>query len=165
MNQGPPNQRPSGPNHRSNNRRRFYRGKNRNRPPRPSLDKLYEKYQNFLDQHIIARKKFHDYYYRADDNQIIKLEKNFYQTLHDLREFEKRIPPELKASFEQRNNGLSLDLTYSTNHNIDPKEEVNVNESDISDPHYLESQKKAEFTNDKEESIGSIEDYLKYKNL
>lgn len=167
---------PQGSNRNNNNRRRYRNNGNKPhnpntaKPATPSapstpIERQVEKYINLLDQHLIARKKFHDLYYRADDNQIIKLEKNFYSTLNDMRDFEARIPEELKAPFEKKINGLSLDLTYSSNHQIDINEKINLDKVKIEDPHFLQSQAKADYANDTEESMGTIEDYSKYKMI
>jgi len=156
------------PNSKYRNNRRRYRGNaNKAKSPNPSsnLDRLVEKYINLLDQHLIARRKFHDLYFRADNAQLNKLERNFYSTLNDLRDFESKLPPESKEIFEQRINGLKLDLTYSTNHNIDINEKIELDKLVIEDPHLLQSQIKADYSNDVEESVGSIEDYNKYKTL
>lgn len=166
--------RPQGQNQ---NRRRF-NNQNRNRPQgqgRPqqqhaqssggfNIDRIYEKYLNLLDQHLIARRKYHDLFYRAEPAQKIKLEKNFYNTLNDIREFESRLAPDVKDLFEKRNNGYQYDRTYTSNHEI-PVEGVAVaNDMVAEDPHLLQSQIQANYKDDTEESVGSIEDYLKYKN-
>lgn len=150
------------------NRRRYRGGPNRNnRPPNPSsqLDRLVEKYINLLDQHLVARRKFHDLYYRAEIPQLNKLERLFYQSLNDLREFENKIPEEVKSLFNQRINGLKLDTTYSENHQLNPQQTINETEIEITDPHLLQSQKSKSFKDDTEESTGSIEDYNLYKNI
>jgi hypothetical protein len=155
-------------NNKNRNRRRYRGNYNRNRAPSPqsNVDRLVEKYINLLDQHLIARKKFHDLYYRAEIPQLNKLERLFYQSLNDLREFENKIPEETKPLFEKRINGLTLDMTYSSNHNISPEASVVViAESDIEDPHFLASQKKANYKEDTEESVGTLEDYNSYKNI
>jgi hypothetical protein len=149
------------------NRRRYRGGPNRNRPPSPSsqLDRLVEKYINLLDQHLVARRKFHDLYYRAEIPQLNKLERLFYQSLNDLREFENRIPEEMKPVFNQRVNGLKPDTTYSENHQLNPDQKINEAELEIHDPHLLQSQKAKNYREDTEESVGSLEDYNQYKNL
>jgi hypothetical protein len=173
QNPNPNNRRPN-PNGRNNNRRRFYRG---NRPRNPenldpakaierNLERTYEKYFNLLDQHLIARKKFHDLYYRADNQQIVKLERNFYQTLKDLRDYEERLTPDSKIYLEKRINGLKVDITYSTNHQISEivVEQQITTASEVLDPHLLNSQMSANYIDDKEESVGSMDDYLRYKS-
>ena len=59
-----------------------------------NIERIYEKYLNLLEQHIIARRKYHDLFYRADPAQKNKLEKNFYNTLNDIRDFESKLAPD-----------------------------------------------------------------------
>lgn len=160
------------------NRRRF-NNQNRNRPQgqgRPqqhqhaqssagfNIDRIYEKYLNLLDQHLIARRKYHDLFYRAEPAQKIKLEKNFYNTLNDIRDFESRLAPDVKDLFEKRNNGYQYDRTYTSNHEIPVEGELVASDVVAEDPHLLQSQIQANYMDDTEESVGSLEDYLKYKN-
>lgn len=161
-----PNKNRSSNNYR-NNRRRYRGNSNRPKPQNPSsnLDRLVEKYINLLDQHLIARRKYHDLYFRAENAQLNKLERNFYSTLNDLRDFEAKLPEESKEIFEKRINGLKLDLTYSSNHNIDINQRIDLDTLVIEDPHLLQSQIKANYSDDSEESVGSLEDYNKYKTL
>ncbi|MBY0414029.1 MAG: hypothetical protein K2Q18_07680 [Bdellovibrionales bacterium] len=162
--------RPRRPQHNNNNN-----NNNQNRPRQPqhqnqpqpggTLERTYEKYLNLLDQHLIARRKYHDMFYRSEPSQKNKLERNFYNTLNDIREFENKLSPEMRTSFEKRNNGYQYDRTYTSNHEI-PVEGDSV-PSDIppAEPHYLQSQIAADYSGDVEESVGTAEDYLKYKNL
>ena len=178
----------SGPNQKSDmsagaQRRRPHRN-NQNRPRNPNagpqqknnpaqnqgnlginIERIYEKYLNLLDQHLIARRKYHDLFFRADPGQKHKLERNFYNTLNDIRDFESRLAPEARELFEKRNNGLSTDNTYTTNHEIPTSGDIAPPETEWADPHYLRSQQLAEYKNDNEESVGNLDDYLKYKNL
>jgi hypothetical protein len=168
QNNRPNNSRPFNKNGPNRNNRRRYRGHpNKSRPlnPKAQIERLVEKYINLLDQHLVARKKFHDLYYRAEIPQLNKLERIFNQTLFELREFEKRIPAEQLDAFNERINGLERDTTYSTNHNIDPNLKEIITDNEISDPHLLKSQKAQTFKEDKEESIGSLDDYNRYKNI
>jgi hypothetical protein len=170
----------------SGQRRRHRSAQGRNRPPGQgpgqgqaqghqtqqhypngiNLERLYEKYLNLLDQHLIARRKYHDMFYRAEPSQKAKLERNFYNTLNDVREFENKMTPESRELFEKRNNGLAPDTIYTTNHQIVETEEKRVvPEEEIEDPHFLQSQRAADYSGDTEESAGSLDDYLRYKNL
>ncbi len=164
------------PQGRHNNRRRHHnrQGGNPNQGPRPQqnsshapgsslIERIYEKYQNLLDQHLLARKKYHDLFYRADLPQKNKLERVFYQTLKDLRDFEGRLNPTERELFEKRNNGLSLDLTYSTLNAEALEASTQVISSDPADPHYMQSQKAVSYHEDKGESVGAKADYEKYK--
>ena len=171
-----------GQNNNNPNRRRHHnRNNNNNRPRNPNqgspsgpnpqnpqginIERIYEKYLNLLDQHLIARKKYHDMFYRADPAQKNKLERNFYNTLNDIRDFESKLAPEAKTLFETRNNGLKADNIYTTNHEIAPVGENPPPAEEWADPHFLQSQKVADFNDDKEESVGTADDYLRYKNL
>lgn len=137
-----------------------------NNPPHGSnIERIYEKYLNLLDQHLIARRKYHDLFYRAEPSQKNKLERNFYNTLHDIREFENKLTPEARELFEKRNNGLKQDNIYTSNHELPLVGENPPPETEWADPHYLQSQKIANYADDKEESVGGADDYLKYKNL
>jgi hypothetical protein len=175
--------RPPGQGGGNNNRRRHRGGQNRNKNPNPNqqpghsqnsqaqqpggfnLERIYEKYLNLLDQHLIARRKYHDMFYRADNNQKNKLERNFYNTLNDIREFENKLAPEARELFEKRNNGLRPDNIYTTNHDITEVGEVPGPDAPPEDPHFLQSQKSADYSGDTEESVGNADDYLRYKNL
>lgn len=154
-------------NNRNHHRRRHHhnRRKFNNKPMTPSLEKLYEKYLNLLEQHVNARRKFHDLYYRADDQQLNKLERNFYQTLEELRRFEQGLAPDLKEQFEARNNGLEVDLTYSQNHQLEPRGEEVPTVGEFEDPHFLMTQKNCDYEEDKDESVGTLDDYKRYKGL
>lgn len=103
-------------------------------------------------------------FYRAEPAQKAKLERNFYNTLNDVREFENKLSPEARELFEKRNNGLRPDTIYTTNHQI-TEEVVVVPVEEVEDPHFLQSQKAADYSGDTEESVGTLDDYLKYKNL
>ena len=140
-------------------------GSNQQNPQGINIERIYEKYLNLLDQHLIARRKYHDMFYRADPAQKNKLERNFYNTLNDIRDFESKLAPEAKTLFETRNNGLKPDNIYTTNHEIPKVGENPPPVEEWADPHFLQSQKVADFTDDKEESIGTADDYLRYKNL
>ena len=187
--QHPNGQRPSnnqqspsgGANKNSNNRKRNNRrnryGKRPNAPRTttgpvpasekrpPHLDRAYEKYQNLLDQHLIARKKYFELFYRADMQQKAKLERNFYQTLYDLRDFEEKATAEIKEFLLIKTNGRSEDYIYSENHALTKEGKLEVEGEKFEDPHLLPSQIRADFSEDTEESMGSLDDYKNYKGL
>lgn len=175
-----PNQRPPGEGAQGAPRRRHGRGNNRPRNPNAApqnsgsgpagphglnIERIYDKYLNLLDQHLIARRKYHDLFYRADPAQKNKLERNFYNTLHDIRDFESKLAPEARELFEKRNNGLRPDNIYTSNHELPLVGENPPPQTEWADPHYLQTQQSADYAEDKEESVGSADDYLRYKNL
>lgn len=130
-----------------------------------NIERIYEKYLNLLDQHLIARRKYHDLFYRADPAQKVKLERNFYNTLNDIRDFESKLAPDVQELFEKRNNGYQYDRTYTSNHELPVKGDEVPTDLAPAEPHLLQSQIAADYSNDTEESVGTAEDYLKYKNL
>ncbi len=130
-----------------------------------NIERIYEKYLNLLDQHIIARRKYHDLFYRADPPQKNKLEKNFYNTLNDIRDFESKLAPDVMKLFEKRNNGYQYDRIYTSNHAIPIEGDVVPADLPPAEPHLLRSQIAADYSHDDEESVGSAEDYLKYKGF
>lgn len=133
--------------------------------PVSPIERIYEKYLNLLDQHIIARRKYHDLFYRADPAQKAKLERNFYNTLNDIRDFESKLAPDVKVLFEKRNNGYQNDRIYTTNHALPIEGDVVPEDLPPAEPHLLQSQINCDYSDDTEESVGTAEDYLRYKNL
>lgn len=166
---GPSAQRGASAEHRN---RQFQSSNSRRRSGgRPlTANQVLVKYDNLLEQHLITRRKYYEYFNRVDDRQLRRLEKNFYTSVEHLRRFEANLEPWQREALEKRKTErYRLDLTYSQNHNIDltlpPPIEVAPDE--IEDPHFKESQKEAfkEYENDTEESVGTFEDYLKLKGL
>ncbi|OUR97195.1 hypothetical protein A9Q84_12780 [Halobacteriovorax marinus] len=175
---------PNQPN-KSNQSRNRYRGKNKNKPfnkkagsssntnrrkknfkksPRlPMEDMVTLKYNNLLEQHLLARKKYFALFHRADPNQKAKLERIYANTISKLREFERNLSGEKKDLFEKHFHSLKVDLEYSSNHEISPVAEHVSHQGDFKDPHYLEVQIESDYKEDTEESMGSIEDYKAYK--
>ncbi len=163
----------SSANSNGSNKKRSRRPRN-NRKRKPSsgnpnnlggFDKVERAYLNLLEKHLESRRKYFDLYHRADPRQLAKLEKSFYRTLTELREYEDNLKPELKEKFDSKYNGLELDHTYSSNHEIPAEVEAVAAEGDFEDPHLLPTQKKGLYAEDTEESSGSIEDYNRYKGL
>lgn len=149
-----------------NNKRRRNFKRRGNKPKGPYLtpqERIFKKYLNLLEQHVAARKKYYELYFRADPNQKRKLEKTFDNTIEQLRQFEETLNENDKKLLFDRINGQRPDLDYTNNHQLEPntvKENV-----EIEDPHFLPSQASADFRNDTEESSGSMDDYLSYKGL
>ncbi|MBL7663893.1 MAG: hypothetical protein JNM93_02080 [Bacteriovoracaceae bacterium] len=139
-----------------NNQRRYHQKKSL--PP----SRIVIKYDNLLDQHLQARRKYYEMYYRVDYPALDKLEKNFYDTLDNLRRFESRLEPWQRDILQKRTDGYKLDLDYSTNNNISavgdnvpagPHKEQHINDKQLNRPSYA---------NDREESVGTDDDYIKY---
>jgi hypothetical protein len=149
-----------------NNKRNTRSGNNFKRKKPMSTAQVLNKYDTLLQEHLLARKKYHELFHRADANQKLKLEKKYTQALSALREFEAKLRPWQLEALKEKTDGLKLDLTFSSNHDIDPDQSEDTSNIEIEDPHLLESQKnRPSFKDDNEESMGSIEDYYQYKGI
>jgi len=163
---------------------RRHRRPNHRGPVLSPQDALLKKYLFLLDAHTTARKKYFEYYYRTDPSQRSKLERQFTQTMNSLNQFETRLTNQEKEILNKILNIYPEDITYTQNRlaqdfNIDaktasttenaegPKDSENFDRPlEISDPHFLQSQKeRPSFRSDQEESMGSLEDYKAYKGI
>lgn len=169
--QRPPQQNRQGP--QQDNRNRDSQSSNRHRRSGGRVlttNQVLVKYDNLLEQHLITRKKYYEYFNRVDERQLYRLEKNFYDSIEHLRRFEASLEPWQREALEKRKTErYRPDFTYSLNRGLDPNElaPIEVKPEEIEDPHYKDSQKEAfvEYREDTEESEGSFEDYLKLKGL
>lgn len=103
-----------------------------------------------------------------DERQLRRLEYNFYDSIEHLRRFEANLEPWQREALEARKTErYRIDATYSLNRGWDPlaPQPIEVAPDEIEDPHFKDSQKEAfaEYKEDEEESMGTYEDYLKYK--
>ncbi len=133
-----------------------------------TTNQVLVKYDNLLEQHLITRRKYYEYFNRVDDRQLYKLEKNFFDSIEHLRRFEAGLEPWQREALEKRKTErYRLDLTYSDNRGWNPEEiaQAGFEPDENEDPHFKESQKEAfqEYKEDDEESVGTFEDYLKLK--
>lgn len=157
-------------NQNSNRRsRNHYRARTNNdqvqKAPETKAEKVVNRYDQLQEAHIQARKKYYDFYYRADYQQLDKLERHFDRTLFELRDYEARLPDEDSKVLKSARDNYGFDHTYSQNHQLGPEKYPIDENLKIEDPHTLESQIKADFAADKEESVGNYDDYKKYKGL
>jgi hypothetical protein len=129
------------------------------------MDLVRAKYLTFVEKHVEARRKYYDFFYRADPNQLRKLEKEFTDSQAELLAYEESLSPQDREQLVKDYGGRPEDRAYTTNHNLSPLAENVPTEGDFEDPHVLESQKKCDFNQDREESIGTIEDYKRLKGL
>ncbi len=167
--------RPAGGGSRNNseNRNREFQGSNRNRRGSGRVltsNQVLVKYDNLLEQHLITRRKYYEYFNRVDDRQLRRLEKNFFDSIEHLRRFEANLEPWQREALEKRKTErYKLDLTYSMNRGWNPEEiaKADFQPDENEDPHFKDSQKEAfeEYRDDTEESEGTYEDYLKAKGL
>ena len=133
-----------------------------------TTNQVLVKYDNLLEQHLITRRKYYEYFNRVDDRQLYRLEKNFYDSIEHLRRFEANLEPWQREALEKRKTErYKLDLTYSNNRGWNPEEiaQADFQPDENEDPHFKDSQKEAfeEYKEDTEESVGTFEDYLKLK--
>ncbi|MFL5785444.1 MAG: hypothetical protein ACJ76H_12575 [Bacteriovoracaceae bacterium] len=167
--QGQQQARPQGSPAENRNRSHQSGARNRNRHGRPlTSNQVLVKYDNLLEQHLITRRKYYEYFNRVDDRQLRRLEKNFYDSIEHLRRFEANLEPWQREALEKRKTErYTIDATYSLNRGLDPlaPQPIEVTPEEIEDPHFKDSQKEAfeEYKEDQEESVGSYDDYLKYK--
>lgn len=142
------------------------KGQNRNRRPKSlSPIRILQKYDNLMDQHIVARKKYYEMHGRIAGKQLEKVEANFERTLRELRAFEASLKDWQKEVLEQKVNMYPEDRHYSSVNNISPDGERVPFSGEFEDPHLLPTQKSEQWQNDTEESIGSMEDYYQYKGI
>jgi hypothetical protein len=133
-----------------------------------TTNQVLVKYDNLLEQHLITRRKYYEYFNRVDERQLYKLEKNFFDSIEHLRRFEAGLEPWQREALEKRKTErYKLDLTYSSNRGWDPEEiaKAEFQPDENEDPHFKDSQKEAfeAYKDDTEESEGTFEDYLKLK--
>jgi len=153
------------------NRNRTHQGGSRSRSRSGRVlttNQVLVKYDNLLEQHLITRRKYYEYFNRVDERQLWKLEKNFFDSIEHLRRFEANLEPWQREALEKRKTErYRLDLTYSNNRDWNPEEiaKANFEPDENEDPHFKESQKEAfeEYKEDTEESEGTYEDYLRLK--
>jgi hypothetical protein len=168
------NNRPQNNNNRNRPRGNFRGnrgGSNAQRMPQGNrYERLCRRYDLLLEAHNLARSKYFELFHRADYNQGTKLERIFYGTLEQLRAFERdvetmTIEPEFKEQFFNRINPYKAEYTYSENHKISNVGVNTVKNEDITDPHVLQTQINADYAEDKEETVGTWEDYNAYKGI
>lgn len=133
-----------------------------------TTNQVLVKYDNLLEQHLITRRKYYEYFNRVDDRQLRRLEKNFFDSIEHLRRFEVNLEPWQREALEKRKTErYKLDLTYSNNRGWNPEEiaKEGFEPDENEDPHFTDTQREAfeAYKEDTEESEGSFEDYLKVK--
>ena len=169
----PQGQGPNQPRKAADGRPAPHSGGGRNRRPHGRVltsNQVLVKYDNLLEQHLITRRKYYEYYNRVDERNLYRLEKNFFDSIEHLRRFEAGLEGWQREALEKRKTErYRIDSTYSDNRGLDPLAEqpVEVAPEEIEDPHFKDTQKEAyvEYQDDTEESVGSFEDYLKLKGL
>lgn len=157
---------PQGPGNSSEQRNQSFRRSRRRRSGRPlSPAQVVQKYLNLLEQHLTNRRKYYEFFNREDGRHRRRLEKNFFNTIEQLRRFEEKLDGRQREALQAHVERYRLDLTYSSNHQISPIPEPVERTGDFADPHFTPVQAEAFklWADDKEESVGTIDDYLAYK--
>jgi hypothetical protein len=151
---------------RPNNKRRHYnknRGAKNRRPKSLTPSRILQKYDNLLEQHVIARRKYYEMHGRTQGKQFAKLERNLNDTLKALRDFESGLKDWQRDVLNKKINGYPEDKFISDKYGEKTERVDFVGE--FEDPHLLDTQKEANYASDTEESSGSIDDYYKYKGI
>ena len=148
-----------GPNRRRGFNRRRYRPF-RIRPEHA----LLKKYYHLLETHNLARKKYFELFFRADHNQRIKLEKIFYRTLEELRNFEDSLSTDDRQLLDKAQVHYPKETTYSNFKEIDPDKRPIAPEGPFEDPHFTSAGATGKYHEDTEESLGTLDDYQSYKS-
>jgi len=55
------------------------------------------------------------------------------------------------------------DTIYSTNHDLNKKGDKPIDDYQVKDPHFLNSQRETDYSADTQESIGTLDDYNQIK--
>lgn len=164
--QSNPNQKNANANSNSGSSNKPKRNNSRNRRPKTLTPaRILQKYENLLEQHLIARKKFYEMHGRITGKQLEKVEFNYNKTMKALYEYENTLPKEWQKEVLQ--NKLELypqDRQFSTTHELEPVGELEEVPEDF-DIHLLPTQVNHDWSNDTEESSGTIEDYKAYKGI
>jgi hypothetical protein len=124
-----------------------------------------QKYLNLLEQHLTSRRKYFEDFDRDDGRHRKRLERNFFNTIEQLRAFESRLDARQKEALLNHVERYRKDHTYSSNHEISPEAEAVEPEGDFPDPHFTALQIEAFklYAEDREESSGTMDDYEAYK--
>jgi hypothetical protein len=121
------------------------------------------RYGQLWEQHEQARKKFYEMYFRVDPRRKANLEKQFVKSIATLRKFEEAMEDWQRETLEKHFVFYKLDSEFSSKNSLPLEGEVDES-LPIEDPHVLLTQKEREsYSDDTEESQGSIEDFQKYK--
>jgi hypothetical protein len=128
-------------------------------------DKIIAKYDNLNELHQLARKKLYEMFFRSNKDQKRKLNDKFNSTLKGVRDYETGLKDWEKEALDKRIDGYPMDTTYTTNNNI-PVDLKDPEPEEIKDEHVNQVQHdRPDYTNDKDESEGAMEDYYTFKGI
>lgn len=145
--------------------------------PKTGVDAIYDRYYQLVQDYVNARKKYYEFYYRADDNQMRKIEDQYHRSIFALRDFEKGLEEWKKEFLLKKVDMFKFDTTYSENrkyvegpqkghYGLLPIQVENPGEGPFENPHVLQTQiQRQSYKDDTEESVGTIEDYKRLKGL
>lgn len=138
---------------------------NRNRRPKAlSPTKISQKYDNLLEQYLIARKKYFEMYARAKGQALTKINNNYMRTLKAVFTFKDNLNDWQKESLDKKLELYPEDNQYTKEHNLPLEGKVEIENDQIEDIHLTEIQKSTSYKDDTEESSGTMDDYKKYKD-
>lgn len=140
-------------------------GRNRYTSKLTSIQAIFSKHDNLLENYLNLRAKYFDYFFKAPSKQRNKVIQNYNSALEHLRNFTNQLSDYQKKQLEERHH-FKLDTTYSINRNLDPElTEVSLT-GEERDVHLTKDQlSRPSFSDDQEESSGTIEDYNSYKGI
>ncbi len=141
------------------------RPSNKNRRPKTLTPaRVLQKYDNLLEQHLIARKKYSEVHGRLSGRQLDKVVANLEKSRRNLYNYESTLQLDWqKEVIAKRVNLYPEDRQFSTTYDLEPVGDEVSFEGEFEDPHLLPKQKEASWADDTEESAGTMEDYEKYK--
>lgn len=148
----------------SNNNKKRYQGNRNRRPKSLTPARILQKYDNLLEQYMVARKKFFEMFARAQGKQLDKIKNNYANSLKSLRDFESKLEDWQKEVLDKKVNQYKEDREFSSNHDLKPEGDIVSFTGEFEDPHLLSTQKASDWASDTEESSGTMEDYQKYKD-
>ncbi|MGB0452542.1 MAG: hypothetical protein ACPGJV_02425 [Bacteriovoracaceae bacterium] len=141
------------------------RNRDHSKKSKIKLDPIFRNYERLCDALTKARKDYLDKFHHHDRRVKQKYEKLYFTAMKKLRDYESSLSSDEKERYQKLYPDHEFDTTYSQNHELSTEGEVLVNDTDIEDPHFLESQKESDYKEDEEESVGSIDDYYAYKGI
>ena len=149
-----------------NNNPNAKKNNSRNRRPKTLTPiRIHQKYDNLLEQHLIARKKFYEMHGRLTGKQLEKVKYNYHKTMKSLYEYEKTLPKDWqKDVLKTKLDFYPQDRQFTTTHELEPVGELEeVDES--FDIHLIPIQTTHAWSEDTEKSSGTIDDYKAYKGI
>lgn len=160
-----PNSNPDMNNEQSAGAKDSSKSNNSNRRPKAlSPSKITQKYDNLLEQYLVARKKYYEMYARTKGQAYQKINSNYMRTLKAVFNFRSTLTEWQQETLDKKIDRYPEDNQYTTTHNLPLVGEIEVEPGKEEDIHLKECQKLASYKDDKEETSGTIEDYKKYKD-